>query len=180
MKTGPTSPCIALRTQRGVTLLELMIALSVLGVLLAIGVPSYTSITRENLIAAQSSNLMQSFTLARSEALKRGLRVSVCPIANDNTAVCLTANDWASGWMVFEDDFGGAGTVDPGDRTVHVFAPAAGITITTLNSAVVYLPTAAVQTGVSFDVSKTGCTGQQKRTIAVATTGRATITKTAC
>jgi type IV fimbrial biogenesis protein FimT len=180
MKTGPTSPRSALRSQRGVTLLELMIALSVLGVLLAIGVPSYTSITRGNMIAAQSSNLMQTFTLARSEALKRGLRVSVCPIGNDDTSTCLTANDWAKGWMVFEDDFGGAGTVDPGDRTLQVFAPAEGITITTASASVVYLATAAVVTRADFDVSKSGCTGDQKRTVSVATTGRANSVRKNC
>jgi type IV fimbrial biogenesis protein FimT len=180
MKIAPTSICSALRSQQGVTLLELMISLSVLGILLAVGVPSYTSITRENLVAAQSSTLMQTFVLARSEALKRGLRVSVCPIANDDTTVCLMANNWPTGWMVFEDDFGGAGTVDPGDRALQVFTPAPGLTITTLNSAVVYLPTAAVQTAVSFDVSKTGCTGTQKRRIAVATTGRTSLAHVAC
>jgi type IV fimbrial biogenesis protein FimT len=180
MKTGPTSFCRAPRAQRGVTLLELMIALSVLAVLLAIGVPSYNNISRGNQIAAQSSTLLQTFTLARSEALKRGLRVSVCPIANDDTSTCLTAADWAGGWMVFEDDFGGAGTVDAGDRTLQLFAAAPGITITTAAAAVVYLPTAAVMTSASFDVSKGGCTGDQARTIAVATTGRANSVKKTC
>src|SRR5688500_1556804 len=92
--------------QRGVTMLELMISLSVLSILLAIGVPSYSNITRDNQIAAQSSTLFQTFTLARSESLKRGLRVSVCPIVNDDTSTCRTASDWANGWMLFEDDFG--------------------------------------------------------------------------
>lgn len=181
MKTGPGD---SLRTtphrQRGVTLLELMVALSVLGILLAVGVPSFTSITRDNQIAAQSSALLQTFTLARSEALKRGLRVSVCPIANDNTTTCLTATDWDKGWMVFEDDFGGAGTMDAGDRALQVFAPAPGITITTAATAVTYLSTAAVQNSATFAVSKSGCTGTQRRNVSVATTGRAGVVKAAC
>ena len=176
MNTGHTSS----RTQRGVTLLELMVALSVLGVLLAVGVPAYTNITRENQIAAQSNNLLQSFTLARSEALKRGLRVSVCPIKNDDTSTCLAATDWATGWMVFEDDFGNAGVFDPGDRLLQIFAPAPGVVITTAAASVVYLPTAAAQAAASFDVSKSGCTGTQKRAVSVATTGRAGIQRKAC
>lgn len=180
MKHRPTTPPNLPATQRGVSLLELMVALSVLGVLLAIGVPSYTSITRDNQIAAQSSNLLQAITLARSEALKRGLRVSVCPIANDNTTTCLTANDWAGGWMIFEDDFGGAGAVDPGDRTLQLFAPAAGIQITATAAAVVFLPSAAVQGRVEFDVTKNGCTGTQKRNVSVETTGRTSATRKAC
>jgi type IV fimbrial biogenesis protein FimT len=180
MNTGPASPRQLPAEQRGVTLLELMIALSVLGVLLAIGVPAYTNITRENLISAQSNNLLQSFTLARSEALKRGLRVSVCPILNDDTSTCQTAAAWAGGWMVFEDDFGTAGAFDPGDQLLQVFPPAPGIQITTPNASVVFLPTAAAQTSVSFDVSKSGCTGQQKRAVSVATTGRTSIQRKAC
>jgi type IV fimbrial biogenesis protein FimT len=157
-----------------------MIALSVLGVLLAIGVPSYTNITRDNQISAQSSTLFQTFTLARSEALTRSLRVSVCPIANDDTSTCRTANDWTGGWMIFEDDFGGAGSVDPGDRALRVFAPSPGILITTTAASVVYLPSAAVQTRADFSVSKNGCTGQQRRVVAVETTGRASLAKTTC
>lgn len=176
---GP-SPRRAARAQQGVTLLELMVALSVLAILIAIGVPSFNSITRDNQIAAQSSNLLQTFTLARSEALKRGLRVSICPIANDDTSACLTATDWDKGWMVFEDDFGGPGTLDPGDRSLQIFASAPGITITTATAAVTYLPTAAAQVSASFDVSKGGCTGTQKRRVSVATTGRAAVARTTC
>ncbi len=179
MKNGATSPRNP-TPQHGVTLLELMIALSVLGILLAIGVPSYTSITRENQIASQSSNLLQTFTLARSEALKRGLRVSICPIANDDTSTCMAATDWAGGWMIFEDDFGGAGTLDPGDRTLRLFAPAPGITITATAAAVTYLSTASAQAGVTFNVSKNGCTGTQRRTVSVAATGRTSIARTTC
>jgi type IV fimbrial biogenesis protein FimT len=177
-----TSPRHPRAAQRGVTLLELMVALSVLGVLLAIGVPAYTNITRENQIAAQSSTLMQAIILARSEALKRGLRVSVCPIANGDSSACLTANDWAGGWMIFEDDFGGAGTVDAGDRTLQVFPPAPGIqiTTTTASAAVVFLPTAAAQARAEFDVTKSGCTGQQQRSVVVEATGRASTNRKAC
>jgi type IV fimbrial biogenesis protein FimT len=180
MNSAPPLPHSPPAAQRGVTLLELMVTLSVLGVLLAIGVPAYTNMTRANQISAQSNNLLQSFTLARSEALKRGLRVSVCPIKNDDTSACQTAADWASGWMVFEDDFGNAGALDVGDRPLQVFAAAPGITITTTSASVVYLASAAAQAQVSFDVSKAGCTGDQKRTVSVATTGRASIQRVNC
>jgi type IV fimbrial biogenesis protein FimT len=180
MKTPATPPNHPPAAQRGVTLIELMVALSVLGVLLAIGVPAYTSITRANQISAQSNNLLQSFTLARSEALKRGIRVSVCPIKDDDTTTCQTAADWAGGWMVFEDDFGNPGTVDAGDRLLQVFAPAPGILITTTAPSVVYLASAAVQLQADFDVSKSGCTGDQKRAVSIATTGRVSIQRKAC
>ena len=180
MSTTAAAPCKPPASQRGVTLIELLLTLSVLGVLLAIGVPGYQAVVRENQISAQSNNLLQSFTLARSEALKRGLRVSVCPIRNDDTSACLTASDWAGGWMVFEDDFGNPGTLDPGDRLLQVFAAAPGFLITTTAPSVVYLPSAAVQAQASFDVSKSGCTGEQLRAVTVATTGRVSIQRRAC
>src|SRR5262245_55462328 len=96
----------------GFTLLELMAAVAVFAVLLGVGVPAFTDVIRNNQISTASSDLVSALALARSEAMKRGVRVSICAAATQDT--CATgeaAKNWSTGWIVFTDDFGGAGTM---------------------------------------------------------------------
>ncbi len=69
---------IRMRKYCGFTLIELMVTLAVL----AIAVPSYTSLITTNRIASGVNELAASLNHARSEAAKRGLRVTVCKSAN--------------------------------------------------------------------------------------------------
>ena len=79
--------------QRGFTLLELMITVAVLAILLSLGVPSFAETIRNNRVAAQTNELVTALSLARSEASKRGMPVSVCAGA----AACGgAAGVWAS------------------------------------------------------------------------------------
>lgn len=168
-----------MHSQRGVTLIELMVALAVLGVLVGLGVPSFANIVRANQIAAQSTSLMQALTLARSEAMKRGLRVSVCPIANNDASACTA--EWNGGWMVFEDDFGNGGVRDPGDRTIQLWpAPSNGVTVSETAGSVVYMPSAAAAATRTFQITKEGCTSDQRRQIVVSPSGRVSLTRIAC
>ncbi len=98
--------------QRGFNLLELMVAITVLGVLLGIGVPSFTQMMRTNRLAEQSNSLVAALSYARSEAVKRGFRVSACPGAGN---ACTGGTDWNAGILVFTDDTGTTGTLDGAD-----------------------------------------------------------------
>lgn len=71
---------MSLRRQNGFTLVELMIAVVVLGVLATIAFPSFQSTIRSNRIATTSNDLIASMALARSEAVKnrRGGGVCLC------------------------------------------------------------------------------------------------------
>lgn len=163
----------------GFTLLELMTAIAVLGILLAIGVPAFSNITRANQIAAESNNLLAALTIARSEAVKRGVRVSVCAAAT--AATCDAGVNWGNGWIVFEDDFGSAGVLDASDIPLQV-APrlASGVTIMGTASAVSFARTGRAELASSFDVTKSGCTGTQRRTLTVDLSGRVGLARVAC
>lgn len=89
------------RAQPGFTLLELMVTLVVLGILLAVGVPSFANIIRNNRITARTNELVATFTYARSEAMKRGDVVTTCSSADEDS--CAASNDWATGWIIFVD-----------------------------------------------------------------------------
>src|SRR5690606_23392642 len=63
---------------------------------------------------------------ARSEAIRRGNRVTVCKSANGTG--CTTAGGWQQGWIVFSDTTRGSAvaTVDVGESVIAVTGPRPG------------------------------------------------------
>ena len=57
------------RTSRGTSVIELMIAMSVVAIILTLGVPSYSAVTHKNKVNTASSLLYTSLNVARGEAL---------------------------------------------------------------------------------------------------------------
>jgi type IV fimbrial biogenesis protein FimT len=63
-----------------------------------------------------TNNLVTALQLARSEAVKQGMRVTVCKTGNAMAIppVCDAAASWQQGWLVFVDG-GTRGVIDLGD-----------------------------------------------------------------
>jgi len=98
--------------QAGVTLLELLTALAVIAVLMAIAVPSFRSLTEANRVASEINALTNDLQIARATAIKEGLPVSICVSSNGTS--CAAANtSWQSGWIVFADPSNLTGTSPP-------------------------------------------------------------------
>lgn len=87
--------------ENGFTLLELMAALVVGGILMSIAVPSMRTMMMNNRMATQTNAFLTAMSLARSEAIKRGVTIDV--VATNTTD---TTNEWGDGWEVKVD--GGA------------------------------------------------------------------------
>ncbi|TJY62072.1 prepilin-type N-terminal cleavage/methylation domain-containing protein [Sinimarinibacterium sp. CAU 1509] len=62
---------------RGFTLLELMVTITVLGILVALAVPSYSSLINRNRVRNAAEQMRSDFSLARSEALRRSNNVTL-------------------------------------------------------------------------------------------------------
>lgn len=89
--------------QHGFTLLELMITITVLVILMTIGVPSYQSTVRNNCAVSGANSLLSIFTVARSEAQRRGRTVTVCPGNSDGTGCATSGTAWEASLVAFVD-----------------------------------------------------------------------------
>src|SRR5690606_4504771 len=84
------------KSMLGFTLIELMIALLLLGVLLGIGVPSMYTMVQDSQLSSQQRVLLGAINLARSEAVNRNQTVT---LSHKST----TAGDWSQGLLMYAD-----------------------------------------------------------------------------
>lgn len=84
-------------TATGFTLIELMVTLAVAGILLAVGIPSYRSLTVGNHLSTVSNQLVSSLQVARMEAIKRNGLVQFCGDAGNGTGTLGSACDAGAG-----------------------------------------------------------------------------------
>lgn len=91
----------ARRVAHGFTLIELLVVLAVLTALLIISLPTFSAVVHSSKLAVASNALLSSMLLARSEAIKRSSRVTLCKTADGVS--CAAAGGWEQGWMVFHD-----------------------------------------------------------------------------
>lgn len=98
--------------QRGFTAIELMAIVAIVCILLAIGVPSFAHLIRNQKLTTTANTLFAAVNLARSEAIHRGRRVDLVPAG--------ARGDWRDGWLVIVDENGNQ-RPDPGETVVQVY-----------------------------------------------------------
>lgn len=113
---------------QGFTLIELMVTVAVLGILAAVAAPSMISFVNANRLGGTAGEMTASLQVARSEAIRRNARVTVC--SSSDGASCSGTTDW-SRWIVIGQDNVSGGTDVIRDETstgaMQVSGPAAGI-----------------------------------------------------
>ena len=123
----------------GFTLIELMVALAVAGIIITVGLPSMSVFFKGNRMVVNANDLLAGLHLARSEAIKRNARVSICKSTNADASppkCAAGAESWDEGWFVFVEgrDVGnifGEYTAADGDvLRVNTGAEGAKVTIT--------------------------------------------------
>lgn len=103
--------------KKGFTLIELLVTLSIAAILLTVAVPNFITFVQNNRLATQANDLVTMLNYARSEAVKRNQRITVCSRATDTS--CAGSSNWDGGLLVFVD-INSDGVVDGGEDVLQV------------------------------------------------------------
>jgi type IV fimbrial biogenesis protein FimT len=139
-----------------------MIALVVLGVLLALAAPNFNDATLSARLNGFANSLVASAQIARSEAIKRNSDVILCRSANGST--CAGSGGWQQGWIVHA-----GGTVlqhQPALPTEFSITggPAGGV---------VFPGTVVGTTNATLTVCRSAPVGNEERVVTISGTGAA-------
>lgn len=91
----------SLRRQLGVTLVEALITVSIAGILLGAGVPSFGRMLAEARVSAEVEALIGHLHLARTTAVDGGSPTVLCPSADGLS--CASDSLWHQGYLLFVD-----------------------------------------------------------------------------
>lgn len=152
----------------GFTLIELMVTITLGAIVMGIGVPSYQNLVVKNRIQTQADEIRSSLAMARVEAIRRGLRVRVCPGTNG----CVGAN-WHDGWNSFVDRNNDNTRDDAANETaleVHIRLDG-GSTLTGANN-VIFRSDGTVVRARTMILCTADSDAQHRRRIGISSVGR--------
>jgi type IV fimbrial biogenesis protein FimT len=162
--------------QSGFTLIELMVAIAVVAILLAIALPSFQASMRSNRVATSSNEMLASLSLARTEAIRGLGAAGVCATTDGTT--CASTTDWASGWIIWRDDRGADGVV--ARTVVRYIQPKQRMAISGPTDGIQFTTQGRSQTGATnVGVAASDATSVA-RCIRLNTSGQSRITQGAC
>lgn len=82
----------------GFTLIELLITIVIATILMALAMPSFTSMLMNNRLSAEANAFVNALHYARSNALTQNVNAQVCPLGATGSVTC--GANWGSGWIV--------------------------------------------------------------------------------
>lgn len=72
-----------MQNKNGFTLIELLVTLALVAIFATIAAPSFNRIVQGSQLSAHANDLLTAISYARSEAIKRGTIISLCPADGD-------------------------------------------------------------------------------------------------
>lgn len=110
----------------GFTLAELMTTVTIASVLAFGAGPSLGTLLASNRISTSVNEFIAHIYLTRSEAIKRGHDVIMCP--SEDGVTCVKTSQWENGWIVFPDENHNK-LPDPGELTLRSHSRVKGVDI---------------------------------------------------
>lgn len=95
--------------QSGLTLVEIMITLSVMAILAAVSAPSFNGVLASTQQVGTRDQVINALASARSEAVTRGVDVTICAKAKASYSCATDATtkaNWQHGWLIYSDSDG--------------------------------------------------------------------------
>lgn len=154
-----------MNTQRGFTLIESMIAITIMLVLMAVAVPSFRDASYRSQLRSVANDLVTSAHFARSEAIKRNAPVTMC--TSSDGVNCAGSGNWEQGWIIRSDVTLRKQSASP----TNVRVTAGGVNNLT------FQPTGVDATSAVFTVCRAGA-GSEQRLVTIGATGRPSVRKT--
>lgn len=116
-----TRPPYSKKLLGGFTLIELLITLAVAAIVMIIGVPNMTGLIQKNKQVTATNELVTALNYARSQAIKTGKHISLCPSSDGNACATGTV-DWTVGTMVFINNaFSTVSSLEEDEQILRVF-----------------------------------------------------------
>lgn len=140
------------RAESGFTLTELMLAVAVVAILAGIAVPNFQSLIQSQQVKSASFDLFSSFSVARSEAIKRNGNVTVTPTST---------TDWGQGWTISS----------AGGESIKVQAALKGVVISSGPASVVYTLNGRATAASSFQVDSSATATANARCLRIGLNG---------
>jgi type IV fimbrial biogenesis protein FimT len=88
--------------ESGFSIIEVLVVVAIAMILAAIAIPSFNLFIGNTRTSTITNEFVAALNLARSEAMKRGVNVTVC--RSTNGTACAASGDWGQGWMVYVMD----------------------------------------------------------------------------
>lgn len=149
-----------LKFSMGFSLVEMMVAVSIMAILASVAIPSFQSMIRNQRVKSASFELFASLMVARSEAIKRNTDVTITPV---------TAGSWQDGWQIAE-----------GATVLKNQAALAGIAVSDAPATLTYRRTGRASAEASFQIDIDPADASFIRCITIDLSGLPSTKKGAC
>lgn len=159
---------------RGFTLVELLVAVAIAALLLALAAPSFARQRAEAALRSATSQTLAALHLARRLALARGQSVTVCPSADG-----VRCGFGGEEWLLFANDPAGSESRREEDEQIlRRWRLPEGVTISGTRGYAAFQPRAGAAATVTFEFRHRGAPAQI-RSVVVSQTGRPRLARTA-
>jgi type IV fimbrial biogenesis protein FimT len=157
------------RRSAGVTLIELLFAITILAIIVAFAAPSYREASLAGRLNAIASSLQASVIVARSEAIKSNSPTQLC--ASADGATCAASGGWEQGWILMDAD-------DAVIQQQAALATGYKVTQSGGTATLTFQPIGVGSSAATFTVCRNSPLGAQERVVSVTATGVARVTRT--
>lgn len=113
------------KTNKGFTLIELMVTVGIGAILLGFAIPNFTETIKNNRIIIEANEIVAGMNYARQAAIAEGNAAAMCHSANPNAAapVCGgNGSSWNKGFIIYAKQ---KYAITPSTKAGLTFAPAA-------------------------------------------------------
>ena len=165
-----------MQSSKGFTLIELLLTITILAIILAFAVPSFVNMIENGRVTTQSNTLLGAVNFARSEAVKRGIAVSV---QNE-------PGGFVDGWCVISGDLSGCQNARDNSLMLREFPALEGVTVNQAGVAGITFDARGYQVApganAQIELEPPTCIAGENRmrVVSVSVAGRASVDLQAC